>query len=83
MGDKQRGLYDKFNVSRTDGESRIGGKHYGCHYFVLDLDHDQFAWPAIEAYANACKDEYPKLSNDLRVISAFVGKKSERAEREG
>lgn len=27
MGDKTRGLYNKFNVTRSDGSSDIGGKH--------------------------------------------------------
>lgn len=66
MTPKQRmGLYRKFRVSRTDGSSRKGKKHHGCRYFVLDLDHDKFARAAIEAYASACKDEYPFLAADL------------------
>lgn len=28
--DKQLGLYQKFNVSRTDGQSEPGKKHFGC-----------------------------------------------------
>lgn len=64
------GLYHKYNVSRTDGSSDPGGKHDGCHHFVLDIDHDPFALVAIAAYSEACKGEYPVLAEDLEVISA-------------
>ena len=66
MGDKTRGLYDKFVVTRTDGSSAEGGKHHECQYFVLDLTHDKFAVEALHAYAMACAKEYPLLSSDLR-----------------
>lgn len=66
MGDKTRGLYGKFLVRRLDGTSRRGGKHHRCAYFVLDLVHDKFAWPAIDAYARACEKDFPKLAHDLR-----------------
>lgn len=65
MGDKDKGLYGKFHVQRTDGKSYSGEKHYNCNYFVLDLDHDKFAPAAIEAYMNACRGEYPLLAADL------------------
>lgn len=67
---EEKGLYEKFRVERTDGQSAEGGKHYGCSYFVLDLDHDKFALPALEAYAEACKDSHPALYGDLRVAIA-------------
>jgi hypothetical protein len=66
MGQKNKGLYRKFHVERTDGQSEPGGKHVGCEYFVLDLDHDPFAAAAIAAYADACEGEYPLLAADLR-----------------
>lgn len=66
MGDKSRGIYGKFVVRRTDGLSEYGMKHYGCEYFVLDIDHDQFAIPALRAYADACEAEYPLLAADIR-----------------
>lgn len=66
MGDKTRGMFHKFNVSRTDGSSAIGGKHEGCSYFVLDMTHDPYAIPAIKAYADSCEAEYPLLARDLR-----------------
>jgi hypothetical protein len=73
MGDdKQRGLYQKFRVVRTDGSSEPGGKHERCEYYVLDLKHDRFAAPALEAYADACAHEYPALAADLRAIVAAL-----------
>lgn len=63
--DRNRGLYRKFKVIRTDGQSAIGEKHEHCRYFVLDLDHDQFAPDALKAYAEKCRKEFPKLANDI------------------
>jgi len=65
MGNKTKGLYEKFKVERTDGKSEPGQKHHRCHYFVLDLTHDLFGRIAAAAYANACEDEYPLLAADL------------------
>lgn len=65
MGDKTRGVYNKFKVERTDGKSAVGEKHFGCDYWVLDLTHDDFALPALEAYAAACERTYPLLYADL------------------
>lgn len=65
--DKERGLYDKFKVFRTDGGSAIGGKHHDCEYFVLDLDHDPYAAACIELYAKLCRDKFPQLASDLEV----------------
>ena len=59
------GIYAKFTVTRTDGSHVRGGKHDNCDYFVLDLTHDPFAIPAIKAYADACRGEYPVLAKDL------------------
>ena len=66
MGDKTKGIYSKFVVKRIDGLSEYGMKHYGCEYFVLDMNHDKFAIPALRAYADACVDEYPLLAADIR-----------------
>lgn len=65
MGDKTLGIYRKFDIIRTDGESEAGRKHDGCDYFVLDLTHDKHTWAALEAYAKACAAEYPLLADDL------------------
>ena len=65
MGDRTRGLYEKFMVERRDGSSDPGGKHHDCEYYVLDLNHDKYAVPALRAYAEHCQAEYPALAEDL------------------
>ena len=76
MGDKTRGLYQKFVVTRTDGSSAPGGKHEGCEYFVLDPAHDPHAKAALLAYAESCKLDYPLLAHDVRAL-AILGPKSQ------
>lgn len=66
MSDQERGVYSKFVVQRTDGSL----KHQDCCYFVLDLNHDPFAVPALEAYAKACRELYPKLADDIELALA-------------
>ena len=66
--DTTRGLYQKYIVKRADGSHREGQKHEHCKYFVLDLTHDKFSIPALKAYADSCKDEYPELAKDLQKI---------------
>ncbi|ABR91895.1 Hypothetical protein mma_2229 [Janthinobacterium sp. Marseille] len=61
-----QGLFRKFDVRRADDSDAPGGKHHGCEYFVLDVDHDQHAPAAHRAYAEACKDTHPQLSADLQ-----------------
>ncbi len=63
--DKGRGVYRKYKVTRTDGSSRKGKKHAECSYYVLDLQHDEFARPALEAYAKACRKQFPDLAADI------------------
>lgn len=71
MNARDIGLYPKFNVSRTDGRDAPGEKHHGAEYFVLDLNDDPHAIPALAAYAESCKTDYPALATDLRAkISA-------------
>ncbi len=60
--DKKRGLYRKYYVRRLGDAA---GKHKRCFNFVLDLDHDPFAIPALKAYIAACEEEYPLLAEDL------------------
>lgn len=69
MGERTVGLIDKFRVERNDGKSAPGEKHEGCNYFVLDLTHDPHALPAIAAYAQSCRAEYPQLASDLDAIT--------------
>jgi hypothetical protein len=66
MSDKNRGLYNKYRIERTDGRSAPGEKHSDCEYFVLDITHDPFALPALDAYAIACEADFPDLAQDLR-----------------
>jgi hypothetical protein len=71
--DTDRGIYRKFKVERTDGSSSRGGKHETCAYFVLDLQHDPFALPALKAYARACKGKFPDLAQDIQeIVSAAL-----------
>lgn len=66
MGDRSRGLYRKFIVTRTDGRSAPGEKHADCEYLVLDLDHDPFARRAAMRYAEECgKGGYTLLAADI------------------
>jgi len=60
--EKERGLYRKFRVTRVHDPEE---KHKDCFYFVLDLDHDPHALPAIRAYIESCEEEYPVLAADL------------------
>lgn len=69
MGDRTRGLYNKFNVTRTDGTSEPGQKHDDCQYFVLDVTHDPFAAAALNAYSDACRGEYPALADDVAALA--------------
>ncbi len=69
-----KGLYRKFDVSRTDGRDEPRHKHHGCRYFVLDLTHDPHSKAALLAYADSCEKDIPRLAEDLRHTAA-VGDK--------
>lgn len=74
MGDRTKGMYEKFRVERADGKSAPGEKHDGCEYFVLDVTHDPHALPALAAYAQSCRAEYPMLASDIdRMIEREQG----------
>ena len=75
MGNKAFGLYNKFIVNRMDGRDEIGKKHYGCEYFVLDLDHDRHAAAALFAYADSCHADYPVLAQDLRAKAVTLNER--------
>lgn len=80
MSDKPKarqleGLYNKFHVERTDGQSAEGAKHHGCQYFVLDVTHDPFAVEALRAYAEACSKKYPYLAIDLKRLAVDADNK--------
>lgn len=76
-----RGLYDKFIVKRIDADPT--GKHRDCWYFVLDLEHDPYAYAALDQYANSCLDKYPVLSYELKQkLKAFIMDNEIRTARE-
>lgn len=62
---EQQGIFEKFRVGRTDGSDAPGGKHHGCRYFVLDLDHDQHAPAGMRGYAADCRDTHPVLADEI------------------
>lgn len=66
--DTKTGIRRKYDIKRTDGSSEPGGKHADCTYFVLDLEHDEFALAALKAYAKACKKTHPQLARDIGII---------------
>jgi hypothetical protein len=64
--DRERGIYPKYMISRLDGSSEPGKKHEKCRYFVLDLDHDPHATPALFSYATSARaDGYEQLAGEL------------------
>lgn len=77
---EQQGMFRKFEVRRVDGSDQPGGKHYGCRYFVLDLNHDPHAPPAMRAYAAACRATHPQLAAD---IEAEFGAQAAQADVRG
>lgn len=44
------------------------GVHDLCDFFVLDLQHDMAALPALEAYADAIRSRQPELAKDLDAL---------------
>ena len=72
MDKRQKGIYHKYFLSRTDGTDAPGQKHESCDYYVLDLTHDPYARPAIIAYGSACAIEFPQLSADLLAKAEHV-----------
>ena len=69
MKDKAKGLYNKYHVMRMDYRDLPGEKHEGCRLFVLDITHDPHAIPAIRAYADSCRADYPVLAADLDAVA--------------
>lgn len=61
MNDTARGMYRKYTVQRMDGKV----EHLSCRHFVLDVDHDPHALPALRAYAVSCRATHPKLADDI------------------
>ncbi len=80
-----KGLYEKFRVERTDGRSEPGEKHEGCEYFVLDLDHDPHAIPALKAYEASLREDkdhdWMQLAHDLRMTWLRLEAPAQREEK--
>lgn len=68
--DKKRGVYKKWAMKRLNDPD---GKHDDCFIFVLDIDHDPFAVPALNAYIDACEHEYGPLAFDLTNVLTSKG----------
>ena len=66
MNAREKGIFHKFNVTRTDGRDAPGEKHEGDQYFVLNITTDPYAIPALAAYAEACRSEYAVLASDIQ-----------------
>jgi hypothetical protein len=81
LPDRERGLYSKYQVRRVDGSSEPGKKHAKCNYFVLDIDHDPHAAPAIFSYATSARaDGYELLAGNLfAMIQPYLEKLEQHA----
>ncbi len=66
-------IYEKYVIRRTDGQHRPGKKHAECRYFVLDLDHDPAAIPALRRYILECVGDRPDLALSLNDLLADLG----------
>lgn len=69
IDDRAIGMYRKFTVHRNGDRY---GKHDDCRYYVLDVNHDAYAIPAIRAYIDAAQEEFPLLAADLEALISRV-----------
>lgn len=65
------GLTEKFRVERVNLDAQVRHRH--CQHFVLDVDHDPHALPALLAYASSCDAASPELAADLRRLVTSRG----------
>ncbi len=68
MEDKRNKLQQKYYVERIDERDRADGDRADSKYFVLDYIHDPYSLPALEAYAQACEQDFPNLSAEIRAL---------------
>lgn len=61
IDDRERGLYAKYRVEKTNGKP-VG------ECFVLEA-HDPHAIPALRAYAESCAGEFDALATDLTAMA--------------
>lgn len=73
MPSSDKGLYNKYQCSRTDGKDQPGGPKEGAVYFPLDIHHDIYARRAAAFYADCVEDRHPKLARELRQLIARHG----------
>lgn len=64
MRDEQ-GYYKKFTIIRNET-----GEEVTEDTFTLIPAHDEYAIPALEAYAKACEADNPELAADIRALLA-------------
>ena len=70
MDDRRNKLQQKYYVERIDGRDLSGGDRVDSKYFVLDYIHDPYSIAALEAYAFACNEDFPNLSEEIRALVA-------------
>lgn len=58
---EEQGLYGRYKIEKADG-SPVDPK---AEYFVLRLDTDKHAIPAIVAYARSVREDNPQLADEL------------------
>jgi len=73
---RPKGLYKKYNITKTDGMP----VDQEAEYFVLRLDTDRYARTAAKSYARACRFEDRQLALDLLAIIRRIEKSKERHE---
>jgi hypothetical protein len=66
--DKRNKLQQKYYVERIDERDRAGGDRVDSKYFVLDYVHDPYSVPALEAYSQACDQDFPNLAAEIRAL---------------
>lgn len=73
MEDKRNRLQQKYWVDRIDERDWPGRDRFDSEYFILDYVHDPFANLALEAYAIACCDTLPSLSDAILAVIDQIG----------
>ncbi len=63
--DKNRGLYRKYALYRVSADDPAHHFQVFDPFFALRYTTDPHARVALEAYADSCGQEYPKLADDL------------------
>lgn len=79
--DLSRGLYAKYEVTRLNDPD---GKHEGCHYFVLDPQHDPIALKALKFYGKQAREAgYFSLADDLQQWTHGITEHQGRVTKKG